>query len=444
MKKRLLCISALLLTLASENIFSQKVDAPYEVGRWYGFRTSAISYTFDDNLPNQLAVAVPMFDEYNFKLTLFTVTNWGPNWTGLKKAAANGHEIASHTVSHGHLASVNDETLTNEMKNSQDIINSNITGQKCVTMAYPYCETGKASIVQQYYFASRGCQGFVEGSTPADFNNISSIVCGNVGSVNSADAFKTQANSAFSKKGWCVYLIHAIDNDNGYSPLSSTVLRASLDYLKSAPEKFWVSSFGNVARYIKERNAASVSETINTDNTIAVHVTDTLDNSYYYQPISIRRPLPDGWANCSVTRNGKGVPAELVEINSVKYIVFHVVPDSGDVILDKNGTTGVEGKLGESIPTRSSLEQNYPNPFNPTTSITYKVGSSEHVTLKIYDVLGNEIATLLDEYQQAGKYKVAFNGQLTTDKKQISSGVYFYTLRIGDQYVETKKMILLR
>lgn len=92
---------------------------------------------------------------------------------------------------------------------------------------------------------------------------------------------------------------------------------------------------------------------------------------------------------------------------------------------------------GNSIPTKFELLQNYPNPFNPSTKISWQSPVSSHQSLKIYDVLGNEVATLVDEYKEAGNYEVEF------DASKLSSGIYFYKLRAGS-FVETKKMILLR
>jgi subtilisin family serine protease len=98
-----------------------------------------------------------------------------------------------------------------------------------------------------------------------------------------------------------------------------------------------------------------------------------------------------------------------------------------------------------SSPKVFSLEQNYPNPFNPTTKIKYVIPNIEtlqaaslQVTLKIYDVLGNEIITLVNEQQQPGTYEVEFNAGQTVN---LSSAVYFYQLKAGN-FVETKKMIL--
>ncbi len=103
------------------------------------------------------------------------------------------------------------------------------------------------------------------------------------------------------------------------------------------------------------------------------------------------------------------------------------------------------------IPNCSNLSQNYPNPFNPETIINYQLPVSGFVTLKVYDVLGNEVATLVNEEKQPGNYEVNFNTQQTTNSafggKQLSSGVYFYQLRSsfgGGNFVQTKKMIVLK
>ena len=95
-------------------------------------------------------------------------------------------------------------------------------------------------------------------------------------------------------------------------------------------------------------------------------------------------------------------------------------------------------------PSKFKLNQNYPNPFNPNTTIKYSIpnvisteGRNLFVTLKVYDVLGKEVATLINKEKPAGNYEVNF------DASKLSSGVYYYQLRASD-YVETKKMILIK
>ncbi len=89
------------------------------------------------------------------------------------------------------------------------------------------------------------------------------------------------------------------------------------------------------------------------------------------------------------------------------------------------------------------LNQNYPNPFNPTTTINYQIPTAGYVSLKVYDMLGNEVAELVDGYKNAGSYNVVFNGQGNANNSQLTSGVYFYQLKAGN-FTDTKKFILLK
>jgi oligosaccharide reducing-end xylanase len=319
---------------------SGTVDPPYEVGTWQGFRTAAVTYTFDDGRPGLYSTAIPMFNEPNFgfKLTAFIVTEqFGtPNWTALQNAAAAGHEIASHTVTHPDLSGLTVEARTAELVNSQNTINSYIPGQQCDTLAYPNCSSNATARADtaRYYIAARGCSGVIEGNTPADFYNISSFVCGTLG-VNTIGDFTSKFTSAAASKGWCVFLIHGLDDDAWYSPLSSTTLRASLDYLNANRSTFWVQTFGNIVRYIRERNDVSVTELSDDGNSITLQVADTLGDANYNYPITIRRPLPAGWSSADVSQNGQPVGACAVMVDSTRYIMFDVVPDGGDVVLLK-------------------------------------------------------------------------------------------------------------
>jgi hypothetical protein len=103
------------------------------------------------------------------------------------------------------------------------------------------------------------------------------------------------------------------------------------------------------------------------------------------------------------------------------------------------GPHGIPTSLDEIKSDNSSFEyqiSNYPNPFNPTTNIRYSISREGFVSIKVFDVLGKEIVTLINEYKTAGKYETEFVAV------SLPSGVYFYRLQ-ADSFVETKKMILL-
>jgi photosystem II stability/assembly factor-like uncharacterized protein len=121
------------------------------------------------------------------------------------------------------------------------------------------------------------------------------------------------------------------------------------------------------------------------------------------------------------------------------------VGDLGTVLhITNGGTTFIEEEGMESLK-NFSLEQNFPNPFNPITSIQYAVSNRQFVTLKVYDLLGREIVTLVNEVKPAGEYEVEFNASNLPSRQgsALMSGIYFYQLKAGE-FVETRKMVLLR
>lgn len=106
-----------------------------------------------------------------------------------------------------------------------------------------------------------------------------------------------------------------------------------------------------------------------------------------------------------------------------------------------------ENSVIESLPTNFELMQNYPNPFNPSTKIRFEIpdqsrNENAHVTLKVFDVLGNEVETLVNEYKPAGNYEVDFN-VAHESLRAYASGIYFYRLQ-ADNFISTKKMVLLK
>ena len=125
-------------------------------------------------------------------------------------------------------------------------------------------------------------------------------------------------------------------------------------------------------------------------------------------------------------------------------------PDTGYVngyrqLLLSESFVNVEDEI--TIPLEFGLQQNYPNPFNPVTRIQYAVSSRQFISLKVYDILGNEIATLVSEEKPAGTYEITWYAE------NLPSGVYFYQLLVSalqskdgkaGSFVETKKMVLLR
>jgi oligosaccharide reducing-end xylanase len=219
-------------------------DAQYQISTWYQQKSATVTYTFDgynNTGSQQLSVALPLFDAYGYKVTLTTITDWISDWSDLKKAAENSHEIASLTVTHNSLAEQSDSSQEYELSESQRIINEQIPNAYCLTLAFPYCETGNMDLVKKYYICGRICSGVIEPSTPGDLFKISSIITGDQGSVYTSDHMNAKVELARESNGWCVFLIHGINDDGGYSPILSRHIKKHLAYMNendSVPGQF--------------------------------------------------------------------------------------------------------------------------------------------------------------------------------------------------------------
>ena len=151
-------------------------------------------------------------------------------------------------------------------------------------------------------------------------------------------------------------------------------------------------------------------------------IVQTADGSNYTRSISY----------IFITNSGTQVSVNAADTTS---------PNTGVIAVDGisfiiSGVTGVE-QADNNVPENFNLEQNYPNPFNPSTQINYSIPSSQKVTLKVYDELGKEVATLVNKDQAAGNYTVDFSAS------NLASGVYFYRIQAGN-FIQMKKMILMK
>ncbi|NNG26226.1 MAG: T9SS type A sorting domain-containing protein [Ignavibacteriaceae bacterium] len=117
-------------------------------------------------------------------------------------------------------------------------------------------------------------------------------------------------------------------------------------------------------------------------------------------------------------------------------VMGEFIPDGGIVKISRFDLNYITENESEQ-PDEFVLFQNYPNPFNPSTSIQYSVRNRQFVSLKVYDVLGNEIVTLVNEEKHAGSYTIHFNSE------ELSSGIYIYTLQSGSNFT-SMKMILIK
>jgi hypothetical protein len=200
-----------------------------------------------------------------------------------------------------------------------------------------------------------------------------------------------------------------MENDNGKKKY--IVYRALSDNMWSLPGPYYV-------RAILEIDASFPAEYIDYQ---IIEEHSILNGQEGYEPYPLRYRV------VAVDKHeDSSVPSDFADVIGIKPEGSSIDPGNGDNF-----------KLNDRLPSQYDLSRNYPNPFNPMTKINYALPSQGFVTLKIYDIMGREVKTLVNDFKQAGYYTVYFNGS------ELSSGVYFYRIIVG-HFISTKKMVLVK
>ncbi len=256
--------------------------------------------------------------------------------------------------------------------------------------------------------------------------------------------------------------------DNYYNPVAATPQgwfdgthqgstsnwATTLDNLVNtqSPLKIELSGYTDLVRLFIDADITRTGDI--TDNNLVLHFVVAEDLFYdgrnnisnHKNVMRKMLPTPEGLAFDIALNETKGFQ-QIVDldpfwdIDSLKLVIF--VQSSGSKTVYQSETIEFSELVWVSIddeiiePSEFKLEQNYPNPFNPSTVISYQLAVSSNVSLKVYDMLGREVATLVDEFKPAGSYEATF------DAGSLSSGVYLYKLTTGD-FIQTKKLILMK
>jgi Secretion system C-terminal sorting domain len=224
-------------------------------------------------------------------------------------------------------------------------------------------------------------------------------------------------------------------------------------YAFSSNEPFYTNygynfDVNGVSLYYVFQNPSSDAITITfPDHTIGTFASFA---AYQVSETSTTDLIVEGWAWSSLKFTQSFPPDSIWTIHTMNYdfidkIIIRLAANGAGGLTDYNFdnfsftgiVTATEGDTTNTIPKNYALSQNYPNPFNPSTVISYKIARPGNVVLEVYDILGKEVATLVNQQQAAGNYSVRFNAA------NLSSGIYIYVLQSGGMVLRNK-MILLK
>lgn len=360
MKKVLFAASAVGL-FAVGSAFAQDV----EIATWSGFRKGAASFTFDDGAPSHVTDAGPMFKKYGYKATFNVVVNWNPNWSGFQGLADEGHEIASHSNSHGN-------NMSGEEASSKKSIEGKINQKYgVITVAYPNCNVPNESAVLQNYIVGRICNGSWKGMNdemgkdgPSNWAQVPATMTGAEGQLKSTNDFTGRMQKVIQSNGWAAFLTHGFQGKNNgnanYSPTDINAIDGALKWAQQNDKDIWVAPMGHVAMYLKERKASKAQASSNGGN-ITVQLTHNIaDNiSKYDYPLSLRVKYSGSTAN--VTQAGAKLESKI----DGGYVYFDAVPNAGEIVIAGEGS-GPSPESSSSIVAESSSSRN--NPWERTSS----------------------------------------------------------------------------
>jgi len=443
------------------------------VTTWADDRTSAFSFSFDDGFISQYENVKGIFDAYNFKSTFFILppflTDTLPGiwrygtWQMFLQMAGEGYELGSHTLNHLYLTqlppgdTLTPNTVHYELYHSKKMIEARYPESDCISFAYPFADHNNLvdSLTSLYYENARVVGGIpnpsslsgmdwftlksyqVEFDMPRDslYNDLDELY-----------DFIDWIDETISSGNWGIQLAHEVVpfeeladliNQGAYHPISNEWLMLLCDWLKSKSDskQLWIEPIGSITKYIKERESFSYQVLSQSNTLIEIELSDTLDNGIYSYPLSAYISVPVDWEYVLVAQNSVNQVLESFNADSMQLVLAKVIPDGGVIRLTEFNPNNVAEEnygLKDFI-----LYQNFPNPFNPATNIRFRISDGGFISLKIYDVLGSEVATLIEEEKPAGEYSVTF------DASNLPTGIYVYRLQAGRNYL-SRKMILLK
>jgi peptidoglycan/xylan/chitin deacetylase (PgdA/CDA1 family) len=442
------------------------------VTTWADNRQSAFSFSFDDGFLSQCTNVSDVLNQYNFTATYFVLppflTDSLPGiwrygtWPMFLDMHSQGHEIASHSLNHPDLTQlpVGDTLTPNsihyELYHSKKMINERTQNNNCISFAYPYAIHNELidSLTGLYYESARevggipnqksisGMEWFKLKSYHAEFDTPRTSLADDLDELID---FQNWIAASIGNGYWAINLAHevvpfeelnALLNQGSYHPISTEWLILLCDWLKekSDAKEIWIGTIGNVTKYIKERDCHIYNVISSSSLKIEIELTDTLDDEIYNFPLSAFITVPEEWNYVLVEQGSETQLLESFNADSMQLVLADVIPDGGLIELTEYDPNFVIDE--DNNPEGLILYQNYPNPFNSNTNIGFKIAEGGFVTLKVYDVLGNEVAYLIKEELPAGEYYFEFNAG------NLPSGMYIIRLNSGNNSLARNILLL--
>ncbi|HMR05011.1 MAG TPA: polysaccharide deacetylase family protein [Polyangiaceae bacterium] len=325
------------------------------ISLWHDDAIAALTITIDDNTAPDHTWWLQQAQAYGLKLTWFVITNhipssFGGTWPGFASLVAAGHDVQSHTVSH-----LNDGlTLDDEYKLSQQDIEKNLPNVKAVTLAYPggnHPISNDPKVAAKYYLGARSGIGHNNKIGATDYMMVNSIS----GQLNLATdhwaglpniVVKNPAQAKSFRAWHCVHYHLMQDKTNAL---------AGFQWIAAHKNDLWVGLFRETVLYGRERESATLSVPHVSADKVVVEANDTLPDSSFDFPLTVKIGLDATWMGATASQNGNAVAVKIVQHSGKPFALVTAVPDRGPGIVSRKG-----GPLRTARPTFALAHLGHP------------------------------------------------------------------------------------
>jgi len=345
------------------------------------------TFTTDDGLYNSVVQYNNLFKKYELKGSVglnsnsIQDTDNGLNWISQngfhfycgtwdlwKALLADGKfDIVNHSASHYNLTEISSSQLDSEINGARATLLSRFNRQPVLGFISPFGQSNNSatSVIRQQHFADRS---FDEGTNSLDPSNdlwYNLLTYSAVADV-SVNTMNSWIDSTIADKEWCIETWHGIlcdatASETLWSPPTYDICEGHLSYVANNLDKLWNATYTEAIQYIRERQNATLSVLSNNSTQIQLSLIDSLDNTLFNYPLTLKVQVPNNWASVSVMQNGNSKNIVPVTESGITYIYFDAIPDQGNIEITKS--------------TLEKLEIT-----NPATKLSYTVGDSLDIT----------------------------------------------------------------
>jgi oligosaccharide reducing-end xylanase len=303
---------------------------------WHNDAVAALSITIDDNQVAEHSWWKAQGERLGFRFTWFAITGILnlAGWNSFRDLVAAGHDVQSHTVNHVGVSGMTAAQCSTEYLGAIARIESEIPNYKCLTLAYPN-GLGLETEAAKYYIAARGVYGEPNIAYKTWYLNTNSMHFND----SYVDKIMNRTVGGLFWGGWLSIHTHNLSSDGG-----ATVIQANLDHIAMYKDSLWVGLWKDVARYGQSRDTKTLTVNSVADNMVRYTLADSMRDSIYNFPLTVKVRLDNTWDTCLATQNGRAVEARMVTYSGKKYALVKTVPDNGEVTLYSGQASGIIGR----------------------------------------------------------------------------------------------------